>query len=1202
MKLQKQKRNRGLILTLQGWQKLQNAKIEWEYQENNGSKWTLEELSERVGITPVTFRKVVTREVGVDKQTLVRLFMAFNLELDKSDYTKPESDLEKQESLKILKRVDLREAVDVSVFYGRTAELALLEQWLTREQCRVVALLGMGGIGKTSLATKLVHQIEQRFEYVIWRSLYNAPPVFELVGNLIQFLDNSQVLEADLPSSTDERVSRLIDYLQKQRCLIILDNAETILQSGAIAGSYRQDYEDYGQLIRRLGEVLHRSCLLLTSREKPKDVASLEGEALPVRSLRLSGLEAVDGQKIFEVKGFSGSESELRAVVERYAGNALALKIVATTIQDVFNGDTSEFLKQDTAVFGNIHELLEQQFARLSYLEKDIIYWLAINREPVSLSDLREDIISPVPPQKLLEALESLVRRSLTEKAALTLVEKSAATFTLQPVVMEYVTNRLVEQVCREIETQNIDLFRCHALMKATAKDYVRETQVRLILKPVIDGLLAVFRSTRNLENELNKTLARLREEFPLEPGYTAGNVLNLLSHLKIDLSGYDFSQLAVWQADLRNVKLHDVNFQNANLAKSIFAETFGGVLSVAFSPDSKLLALGDTNGEIRLYQVSDWKQLLTCKGHTNWVVSLAFSPDGKTFASSSTDYTVKLWDVSTGECLKTLRGHTYEVWSVAFSLDGNTLVSGSDDQTMKLWSVQTGECLRTFQGHTSWVCSIAFSKDGQTLVSGSDDHTIMLWDINSGECLKVFQGHDDGIRAITVSPDGKMLASGSEDQTIKLWDVSTGKCLKTFQGHFNEVYSVTFNSQGDILASGSFDQTVKLWSVNTGECLRTFYGHTSWVYSVSFSPCGDLVASGSYDQTVRLWSTRTSQCLKTFQGCTHQVLSVTFSPDGQTLASGSHDCLMRLWDVSEGKCLKMFQGHGAAIQSVAFSPDGQTLASGSEDRTVRLWDVTTGQVLQTFHGHRAAIRSVAFSPDGQILASGSEDQTVRLWDVNTGQGLRTCQGHRNQVWSVAFSPQGMILATGALEQTLKLWDVNTGQCLKTLEGHTSWAWSVTFSPDGDLLASTSTDQTLRLWSVSTGECLRLLQVDTGWLLSIAFSPDSRTLASSSQDHTVKLWDVSTGECRRTLQGHTGGWIRSVAFCPYNQTLASSGEDETIRLWDLTTGECLKILKTQKPYERMNITGVTGLTTVTTATLKVLGAVAGEEQPLQAVL
>ncbi len=545
MKLAKQKRKRGLILTPEGLQKLQSARLTAELNENYGNRYTFEDLSERIGINTATISKVLSREDGVDKRTIELFFQAFDIKLDKDCYTNSDQS----------QRQDWGEAANVSVFYGRTEETAALEKLLLDDRCKLVAVLGMGGIGKSTLVIKLTERIKDNFEYIIWRSLREAPPIKNILASLIQFLSDEQETEASLPESVGERISRLIDYLRQHRCLLILDNTESILQSGGRAGFYREGYEGYGDLLKRVGEVTHQSCLLLTSREKPKEVASLEGETLCVRSFLLGGLQAVDGQEILKIKGVSASESESSKLVERYAGNALALKVVATTIQDVFCGDISKFLQQETTVFGDIHELLEQQFSRLSNLEKDAMYWLAINREPVSLSEIREDIVSQIPPQKVLESLESLVRRSL--------IEKSEGLFTLQPVVMEYVTQRLIAQVCQEIATQNIDLFRCHALMKATAKDYVRDIQIRVIVQPVIDGLLGVFRSKKNLENQLTKILANLQETSPLEQSYTAGNVLNLLCHLGTDLSGYDFSSLSIWQADLRNVNLHNTNFSH---------------------------------------------------------------------------------------------------------------------------------------------------------------------------------------------------------------------------------------------------------------------------------------------------------------------------------------------------------------------------------------------------------------------------------------------------------------------------------------------------------------------------------------------------------------------------------------------------------------------------------------------------------------
>lgn len=1084
-------------------------------------------------------------------------------------------------------RIDLGEAPDVSVFYGRTEELKTLKQWIINEQCRLVIVLGMGGIGKTALSVKLVQQVQDQFDYIIWRSLRESPPFEKILADFIQSLSNQR--ETNLPDAMSEGLTRLIYYLRSSRCLLVLDNAESILQSGTRAGYYQEKYKGYGDLLRRVGELPHRSCLVLTSREKPKEIAVLEGKTRPVRTLMLAGLSALEGWEIFVEHGsFFGSEYQRRVLIEHYSGNPLALNIVAAEIQDGLNGNINtfleRFLKPGKSLFDDIRDILKVQFNRLSTSEKDILYWLAINREPVSVMELQEDVVLLTGQRELLEALASLRRRVL--------INAAEDSFTLQNVVMEYITERFIEQVCEEILTEKISLLRSHALLKAQASDYIREIQARLIIGSIAHNISTGYNLSRqDIINKFNRIILSLKATSQ-SIGYAAGNVINLLVHLGIDLRGYDFSNLTVWQALLINVNLQGVNFSNCNLEKSVFSENFGGILSVVFSPDSKLLAAGNASAEIRVWRVSDSQTLLTCtcKGHSGWVQSVAFSPDSKNLASGSEDQTVRLWDVGTGQCLRTLQDYGSKAWSVAFSPDGQTLASGDESQTVRLWNVSTGRCLKILRGHTNPIRAVALSPDGCNLASAGYDQVVRLWDVSTGQCLRVLQGHTHRVRSVAFSPDSQFLASGSEDQTVRLWDVSTGQCLTILQGHTSKVWSVAFSPDCYTLASGSDDKTVKLWDIATGQCRKTLHGHTYRVRSVAFDSKGQILASGSDDKTVKLWNIRTGQCLKTLHGYTNRVWSIAFSPDGETLASGSEDQTVKVWNVRTGQYLKAFQGHTSWVRTVAFSPNGEILASGGEDQTIKLWNVRTGQCLKTIQEGTGWVWSVNFSPNGCILASGSADYTVRLWDVSKGQCLKILPGHTNSVWSVAFSPDGCTLVSTSDDCTIRLWNVSSGEPLKTFQGHKYRVRSVAFSTEGRILASGSDDCTVRLWEANTGDSLGTLNGHSSAVIAIAFCPRRLILASGSEDQTVRLWDVTTGQCLKILRGHVH-WVRSVAFSSNGQVLASSSEDETIKLWDIETGECIKTLRASRPYEGMDITRVVGLTDAQKATLKALGAV-----------
>ncbi|MEP0873342.1 NB-ARC domain-containing protein [Trichocoleus desertorum AS-A10] len=326
------------------------------------------------------------------------------------------------------------EAPDVSVFYGRQEELATLGQWIVGDRCRIVALLGMGGIGKTSLAARLAQQIQGQFDCLIWRSLRHPLPLEEVLGDWLQLLSPQPITES--PSKLESQLTRLIDHLRSHRCLLILDNLETILRSGDFAGHYREGYKSYGELLQRLSQETHQSCLLLTSREQTREIALLDGRNQPVRSLKLEGLKEA-AREILQAKDLSG-EGQWSTLIQIYRGNPLVLKMVSTTIKEIFDGSVPDFLKQRmTLITGDINDFIEQQVNRLSSLEQEILYQVVRAKEPVLLIKLQESLQS-VLPSDLLRALESLVRRSL--------IEKSVAGFTLQPVVMEYVTNQL-EQI-----------------------------------------------------------------------------------------------------------------------------------------------------------------------------------------------------------------------------------------------------------------------------------------------------------------------------------------------------------------------------------------------------------------------------------------------------------------------------------------------------------------------------------------------------------------------------------------------------------------------------------------------------------------------------------------------------------------------------------------------------------------------------------
>ncbi|MEI2579083.1 hypothetical protein V5G28_009885, partial [Scytonema sp. PRP1] len=217
---------------------------------------------------------------------------------------------------------------------------------------------------------------------------------------------------------------------------------------------------------------------------------------------------------------------------------------------------------QNTLIFNGIRRLLDEQFNRLSQLEQSIMYWLAINREWTSIADLRDDIVPGVSTAELLSALEGLNGRSL--------LETDSSYYTLQPLMMEYVTNKLTKQMATELTTKELSFFLKYSLVKTTVNNIVKQSQEKLFLQPIAESLCSSFYSASALEKQIQEIFQLLNDENRKLASYGVSNLINLCRHLRLDITSYDFSDLTIQHVSQKKKNLRRINFAHANQAKAV--------------------------------------------------------------------------------------------------------------------------------------------------------------------------------------------------------------------------------------------------------------------------------------------------------------------------------------------------------------------------------------------------------------------------------------------------------------------------------------------------------------------------------------------------------------------------------------------------------------------------------------------------------
>ncbi|MCO6042887.1 protein kinase [Aeoliella sp. ICT_H6.2] len=596
-----------------------------------------------------------------------------------------------------------------------------------------------------------------------------------------------------------------------------------------------------------------------------------------------------------------------------------------------------------------------------------------------------------------------------------------------------------------------------------------------------------------------------------------------------------------------------------------------GDHLTVAFSPNGKLIASGGTDSLVYLWDVESGELLNSWEGHSHWVYGLAFHPRGDHLAtvsghSSRGEGRVLVWDVSTGERQRDLSVVESCLFAVTYSPDGQLLVGGgTGEKNIYCWDVESGNKVAEWN-RPSAVQSLAFSPDGKRLASSGWWDTIWINDTDTDKRTFDTEAHPGHAPTLAFHPDGTRLVSGGTDQTVRVWDTYSGQLLEQFRGHTARVSAVTFDASRRRVISAAHDQTVKVWGINSSVKESTVLsGNRIYTRDLAFNEDGKRLASvvgnpwnPAATGEIRIWdlSTQTSKVLPPAHK--RGVLAVAFSPDGLYFATSGSDGAVLLWDANSADMIRVINEEEAPGWSIAYSPDGRYLAVGFSE-SLLVWDMVTGEATYRFEGLEGPLESTAFSPNGRYLA-GASKKGATVWDLASGVEVRSwrCYGGKDFNTGLAFSLDSELLAfvdSGGF----RLVEFQTGNEVLNVNGHSLGINDLTVSPDGKRLATCADDRTVKLWDVATGKEVLTFELDF-YPLTLAFSPNGVGLACAGYGRDIVLWDATPRGTNplRWYAGHKGP-ITTVTFSPNGERAFSTSGwpagDNTVRVWDVQTGE-----------------------------------------------
>jgi len=526
-------------------------------------------------------------------------------------------------------------------------------------------------------------------------------------------------------------------------------------------------------------------------------------------------------------------------------------------------------------------------------------------------------------------------------------------------------------------------------------------------------------------------------------------------------------------------------------------------VYVVTFAPNSEWVAIGESNGEVIIWNVAK-KFFLKAPTHLDEVYVIKFSPDGKWIVTGGADSTVRVSEVLTGQERQVLT-HGDWVEDIAFSPDGSWFAVASDDNRVWVWETETGqEKLRLRHDH--FVQKVRVSKNGRWIASSGFDRTLRIWDAASGSQMMQIPLDAEG-SGLAFNADSTRIAVGDQKGKLSLWDTSYLLARLNSIEFPEYVHEALFSSSNEWMIANTDERLVwqfpadQILDITSTEQGASIINAEALTYDLAISHDSKWVVAGERDKNrAILYNLETETTYFLNHGS--KVFGVDFSPDNSFVATAGENAKVAVWNVSSGE-QEFSLENPSSVLSVSFQAGGTHLAAGMHDKII-IWDTETHEqiigLLQT-----GDISAMAYSNDGALLATASSEGTIYVWGVTENySGEPVVLRMNGQPLAVVFSPDNRWLAAGGSSSFAYLWDLSLGEEVSRLP-HSEAVTSVSFSSDGNLLATVSR-KVVQFWDVPA-----LPLVPTSELITVACSHLTANVSESE-------WEiVFPGEVYRPL-------------------------------------------------------------------------------------